>query len=183
MDAWEKALNTIGISHDEKNVQQEISMNNRGATHYTVIDVEYAVSRNSNFFYNGELEKKVPRFDIIAVDKKGQLYVIELKTGLGAIEGVSGIREHIDCFNHTIGRDTTGDFRKEMTDLLEQKKALNLIDENTKIDETKEPLFIFAFSDKKGQNQYNDFVKACKEKKYIGKIIYLDSSYCLKDLQ
>jgi hypothetical protein len=40
MDVWEKELNTIGISHDEKNEQQLISMNNRGKTAYTVIDLE-----------------------------------------------------------------------------------------------------------------------------------------------
>ena len=32
MDGWEKDLNTIGLNHDEKNAQQQISMNNRGAT-------------------------------------------------------------------------------------------------------------------------------------------------------
>ena len=183
MDAWESALNTMGgISHDEKNAQQNISMNNRGGTPYTVIDVEYAVSRNSPFSYNGKLGKKIPRFDIIAVDNTGQLYVVELKTGLGSIGGTSGIREHIDCFNHTIGRDKEGEFISEMKDLLEQKRNLKLIDKRIKIDENKKPQFIFAFSDKEGENQYHAFVEACRKRNYDGKIIYLDNSYCLKDL-
>ena len=105
MDDWAKDLGTIGISHDEKNEQQLISMNNRGATQYTVIDLEYTVSRLSSFSYDGQLSKKVPRFDIIAVDRFGQLFVIELKTGLGSIKGNSGISPHMDCFNHTIGSD------------------------------------------------------------------------------
>lgn len=182
MNEWESDLNTIGISHDEKNEQQQISMNNRGTTPYTVIDLEYAVSTTSAFSYNGKLEKKVPRFDIIAVDKTGQLYVIELKTGLGAIDNDSGIGPHMDCFKHTIGRDENNIFVSEMAGLLKQKKELSLIDKSIKIDEKKKPLFIFAFSDKPGENLYNNFIDACREKGYNGKVIYLDNSHQLKDV-
>lgn len=182
MDVWEKELNTIDISHNEKNEQQLISMNNRGETQYTVIDLEYAVSKNSNFKYNGGEKKVVPRFDIIAVDKTGQVYVIELKTGLGAIDGNSGIESHKDSFNHTIGRDDKGDFLDEMKNLVEQKKEFGLLDKKTTIDERKRPIFIFAYSDKEGENKYNDFVGACIKNGHAGKIIYLDSSHQLKDL-
>ena len=182
MDEWENDLHTIDISHDEKNEQQQISMNNRGTTSYTVVDLEYAVSTTSSFHYDGKLEKKVPRFDIIAVDKAGQLYVIELKTGLGAIDNDSGIGPHMNCFEHTIGRDQSNLFLSEMTELLKQKKDLNLIDKKIKIDAKKKPQFIFAFSDKSGENLYADFVEACGEKGYKGKVIYLDRSHQLKDL-
>ena len=182
MDAWEGELNTIDISHDEKNEQQQISMNNRGETAYTVIDLEYAVSRNSSFTYNGNKGKSVPRFDIIAVDKYGQLYVIELKTGLGAIKNESGIGPHINCFSHTIGRDDKGDFLDEMYNLVEQKKAFNLISSEISIDKKKKPQFIFAFSNKPGEDKFKEFVMACNEEGYTGKIIYLDSSHQLKDV-
>ena len=182
MDGWECDLNKIGIYHDEKNEQQHISMNNRGNTLYTVIDLEYAVSTTSNFHYNGKLGKKVPRFDIIAVDKEGQLYVIELKTGLGAIANESGIGPHMDCFEHSIGRDEQNEFANEMHDQLEQKKSLHLIDKTTYIDINKKPQFIFAFSDKPGENHYKDFIQTCKDKGYTGKVIYLDNSHVLKDL-
>lgn len=181
MDAWEEELNTIEISHDEKNEQQLISMNNRGDTAYTVIDLEYAVSRTSSFKYNGKLNKKVPRFDIIAVDKHGQLYVIELKTGLGAIDNESGIVPHMDCFNHTIGRDNKGEFLDEMVELVKQKIELSLIDNKTFIDKNKKPEFIFAYSDKENEDKFKDFVEACRAYKYDGKIIYLDKSHQLKD--
>ena len=185
MDGWEKDLNTIGLNHDEKNDQQQISMNNRGATDYTVVDLEYAVSRTSSFCYNGKLNKKVPRFDIIAVDKSGQLYVIELKTGFDAIDGCSGIRAHMDCFVHSIGRDSKNDFVNEMYELLGQKQELNLIDKNVFIDKTKKPKFIFAFSEKvKGKRCYEEFVEKCKKIRYndkiIDKIIYVDNDYQLK---
>lgn len=181
MDGWEKDLSTIGLNHDEKNDQQQISMNNRGATDYTVVDLEYAVSSTSSFCYDGKLKKKVPRFDIIAVDKSGQLYVIELKTGLDAIDGYSGIRAHMDCFVHTIGRDSKSDFVNEMYELLGQKQELNLIDKNVFIDKTKKPKFIFAFSDKvKGKRHYEEFVEECNKRGYHDKIIYVGNDYQLK---
>ena len=181
MKEWEADLHTIGISHDEKNAQQQISMNNRGATDYTVVDLEYAVSTTSNFKYNGDSTKKVPRFDLIAVDKSGQLYVIELKTGLKAIDGNSGIRAHIDCFEHSIGRDSKNDFINEMNELLRQKQELKLIDKNVRIDQTKKPQFILAFSDEQGKNQYEEFVKACKGRGYQGKVIYVGNDHQLKE--
>ena len=180
MKEWEADLHTIGISHDEKYAQQQISMNNRGATDYTVVDLEYAVSRTSSFYYDGKSIKKVPRFDIIAVDKSGQLYVIELKTGLKAIDGNSGISAHIDCFKYTIKRDSNKDFINEMDELLKQKQELNLIDKNVFIDKTREPQFIFAFSDEPGKNQYEVFVEACKERGYNDEVIYVDNDYQLK---
>ena len=180
MKEWDADLHTIGISHDEKNAQQQISMNNRGATNYTVVDLEYAVSTTSNFKYNGDSTKKVPRFDIIAVDKSGQLYVIELKTGLKAIDGNSGIRAHIDCFDHTIRRDSNNDFINEMDELLKQKQELNLIDKNVFIDKTRKPQFIFSFSDEPGKNQYEVFVEACKERGYNDEVIYVGNDYQLK---
>ena len=183
MKEWEADLHTIGISHDEKNAQQQISMNNRGATDYTVVDLEYAVSTTSNFKYNGDSTKKVPRFDIIAVDKSGQLYVIELKTGLKAIDGNSGIRAHMDCFKHSIGSDSNNNFINEMDELLEQKQKLKLIENNARIYTTKKPQFIFAFSDEPGKNQYEDFVEACKERGYNGKVIYVGNDYQLKKIE
>lgn len=180
MKEWEADLHTIGISHDEKYAQQQISMNNRGATDYTVVDLEYAVSTTSNFKYNGDSTKKVPRFDLIAVDKSGQLYVIELKTGLKAIDGNSGIRAHMDCFEHSIGRDSKNDFINEMNELLRQKQELKLIENNARIDTSKQPKFIFAFSDEPGKKQYEVFVEACKERGYNDEVIYVDNDYQLK---
>ena len=180
MKEWEADLHTIGISHDEKYAQQQISMNNRGATDYTVVDLEYAVSTTSNFKYNGDSTKKVPRFDLIAVDKSGQLYVIELKTGLKAIDGNSGIRAHIDCFKYSIERDSNNDFINEMDELLRQKQELKLIENNARIDTSKQPKFIFAFSDEPGKKQYEVFVEACKERGYNDEVIYVGNDYQLK---
>ncbi len=125
MRDWEETLNEqLGISHAEKQEQQQIALANRKKTDYVVLDLEYAVSTDSSFKYNGSVkDKKKPRFDIIAIHK-GQLIVIELKKGLNALEGKSGIVDHIDSYECTIGRDNMGDFYKEMKELLKQKKRL-----------------------------------------------------------
>lgn len=161
MKKWEETLNdTLKISHREKQEQQKIAITNRKDTDYIVLDLEYAVSRNSKFFYDGKLDKKVPRFDIIAIHN-GQLVVIELKKGMDATGGASGVKPHIDCFNHTIGRDVNGHFVQEMKNLLKQKQELGILEKSLKIENAK-PKFVFAFADKDGKDNLEDFKKICK---------------------
>ncbi len=178
MKKWEKTLNdTIKISHKEKQEQQQIAIANRNDTDYVVLDLEYAVSRRSEFAYNGNLNKKVPRFDIIAIHN-GQLVVIELKKGMGATDGTSGIDPHIKCFNGTIGCDKDGAFAKEMKKLLEQKQNLELLDKSLEIKDIK-PKFIFAFADKDGEDKFIEFSRYCFKYGYKDELIYLNSSHKL----
>ena len=69
-----------------------------------------------------------------------------------------------------------------MYNLVEQKKELKLIAPETFLDKSKKPEFIFAFSDKPGEDKLKDFIDACKEIGYHGKIIYLDNSHQLNDI-
>lgn len=165
----------LNIQHQEKEEQQYISMNNHnGESDYTVLDLEYAVSTNSPFSYNGTKNKVRPRFDIIAIDNKTHhLCAIELKKGMGATGGVSGIEPHIDCFTHTIGRDNEGLFLDEMKKLLEQKQAFGYICKEMFIADCPTE-FVFAFADIPGENKYAEFIKSCKGQGFDGKIIYLD---------
>lgn len=176
MDQWEESLKDI-VTHEEKHEQQQIAMTNRKDSDFIILDLEYAVSRNSTFNYNGSLDKKVPRFDIIAIHNS-QVYVIELKKGLGATGGVSGIEPHIDCFNNTIGRDNQGLFIKEMKILLRQKQDMKLLDKTLKI-ENDTPKFIFAFADEEGKNEFDEFVKLCRKSNFYDEIIYLDNTHKL----
>jgi len=176
MDSWEKSLQNI-VTHEEKKEQQQIATANRDNTEFVVLDLEYAVSRNSEFAYNCDSDKQVPRFDIVAIHN-GQLYVIELKKGLGATGGVSGIKPHIKCYANTIGRDHNGLFVKEMKELLEQKKGLHIIDENLSITNP-QPKFIFAFADESNMDEFNEFVQLCRNAQYDDEIIYLDTSHKL----
>ena len=63
---------------------------------------------------------------------------------------------------------------------MEQKQKLKLIEKDIRIDSTKKPQFIFAFSDEPGKNQYKEFVEACKERGYNDEVIYVDNDYQLK---
>ncbi len=136
-------------SKPERKEQHKISRNNQSSkTDYTIIDLEYQVSRKSDFactyIPKGKEKPKNPRFDIIAINKKGEVCVIELKKGLGALEGSSGLREHWNCFKESI-KQNPEPFIDEMKYLLEQKQALGLIDKQLII-KNSEPKFIFAYS-------------------------------------
>ena len=178
MRDWEKTLNEqLGISHAEKQEQQQIALANRKNTDYVVLDLEYAVSTDSSFKYNGSVEdKKKPRFDIIAIHK-GQIIVIELKKGLNALERKSGIVDHIDSYECTIGRDNLGDFLKEMKELLKQKKDLGILDKSLEIT-NESPKFVFAFADEKSGDtqkyEINSFAYRCYQKGYTDDILYID---------
>ena len=176
MDKWDVALKDV-VQHNEKKEQQAIAIANRADTDYVVLDLEYAVSKQSKFAYDdGGDDKKVPRFDIIAI-RNGRLFVIELKKGLGATPGKSGIKSHMNCYNYTIGRDYEH-FVKEMQALLKQKQELGLLDETLTIEDTK-PEFIFAFADKKDKDEFEKFAKRCFDEEYEGNFIYIGNNHKL----
>lgn len=177
MDKWDYALKDV-VQHNEKKEQQMIALANRKNTEYVVLDLEYAVSRNSEFSYDGGTDKVVPRFDIIAIHNN-RLVVIELKKGLGAIKGTSGIEPHIKCFNHTIGRDKNHLFIKEMCGLLEQKQKLGLLDKSLTLSDD-EPIFVFAFADKEGKDEFMQFSSECYKLGYRGDLIYLNNNHRLR---
>ena len=175
MDKWDVALKDV-VQHNEKKEQQAIAIANRADTDYVVLDLEYAVSKQSEFAYDGGDDKKVPRFDIIAI-RNGRLFVIELKKGLGATYGKSGIESHMKCYNHTIGREYKH-FVKEMQALLKQKQELGLLDKTLTIEDTK-PEFIFAFADKKDKDDFEEFAKRCFDVGYEGNFIYIGNDHKL----
>jgi hypothetical protein len=177
MDKWDNSLKDV-MQHNEKKEQQLISLVNRKDSDYIVLDVEYSVSRNSDFSYNGSKGKKVPRFDIIAIHDE-ELVVIELKKGLGATPGKSGIGPHIDCFDNTIGRDKKRLFVTEMRELLKQKQELKLLDKSLKIKDC-EPSFVFAFADENGKDEFNSFASKCFFQKFKGDLLYLNGDHKLR---
>lgn len=133
----------------ERMEQHQLSISNQyKKSDYTIIDLEYQVSTKSDFactfIPKGKDKPKNPRFDIIAINKRGELCVIELKKGTGALKGTSGLKEHWDCYTESIGRNYEP-FISEMKKILKQKQEFKLIDKQLEI---KEPLpkFIFAYS-------------------------------------
>ena len=186
-------------SLEEKNVQHELCISNTEESDYTIIDLEYQVStenscpfkyQKSGTKYEGRFvsdNKTSPRFDIIAVrNRDHQLCVIELKKGIDAIYGLSGIGDHADSFEGSIERDPKA-FLEEIKGVVEDKKNMKLLSEDFFISDSA-PEFIFAYS-------YNDdsLTKEQQEEKFIEewkrsrcdkyKIIFLDEGcYTLSDL-
>jgi hypothetical protein len=144
MDKWFKVNPKL-----ERLEQHKLSIENQyNKSDYTIIDLEYEVSILCDFICTHIPDKKVkakkPRFDIIAINKQGKLCIIELKKGLGALGNTSGLQEHWDCYQKSIGRNHKS-FMNEMTFLLKQKQDFNLIDKQVVIN-SPDPEFMFAYS-------------------------------------
>ena len=149
---------------DEGDVQQKLCALNQyesKGSRYAIIDLEHEVSINADFAYKGEtpfpkkdkkgniIPKIKPRFDIVAVDKKtGQLFIWELKKGIGALEGPSGMHDHVDSYIHTVkeNQEAERSFVEEIEHILMQKQILGLVDKRIKIDMLQEVQFGFVYS-------------------------------------
>lgn len=186
---WENVLNGKGL--EEKKAQHSICMQNNDSSEYTIIDLEYQVSKQSKFSYQGERrsskgEIPTPRFDIIAVrNVDHRLCVIELKKGSHALSQKSGVQEHAESFANTIGynEQTQMAFLEEMTEVLRQKKDdLEIMNKDLWINTKLEPEFIFAYQFKKGEKMYDTFDKQ-KElfRYYKNKKEYVDGVNYAKD--
>ncbi len=171
MDKWLK-INP----KPERMEQHQLSIENQyDKSDYTIIDLEYQVSTESDFactFIPNDKDKpKNPRFDIIAVNRQGKLCVIELKKGIKVLKGTSGLIGHWDCYRHSIGRNHQP-FMNEMENILKQKIAFNLIDNHLKI-KYPMPEFMFAYSyDDKDSIEKQDRI-FLEEYKKIGSNIHV----------
>jgi hypothetical protein len=173
----------------EREEQHQLAIQNRyGNSHYTIIDIEYQVSTESEFYCKftpeGKDKPKKPRFDIIAVDRYGKLCVIELKKGTGALGSTSGLKEHFECYRLSIGRNHKP-FMNEMKKLLAQKQSFGLIDKHLEIVSDR-PEFMFAYSfatddQEKEKSTFQKYYDELPEKPH--KIWLKKGSWALKDKQ
>lgn len=137
--------------NDEREFQQLLLReNNYGriatSTDYYVCDIEY--------------QSKNCRFDMIAVHwpskpskrKKTEdrrLVFIEMKYGDNALGGSAGIESHIEGVNRFCSDpDKLGDFKKDMVDVFNQKRDLELLDcrKNLTSFSDDPPLFLLVFA-------------------------------------
>lgn len=152
----------LGLKNgEEKESQHQLCVNNtfESASEYILLDVEYMVSIKSKFAYCGKRRCGKdfdsiprPRFDIIAIRKAdGKICIMELKKGTKALTKKSGIGEHAESFENTVGysKEREKFFVDEMRSVLSQMKDLNLIDNRIEIlsDEV-EYMFVFQENSK-----------------------------------
>lgn len=146
----------------ERDDQQQIALCNpviNEENELAVVDIEYAVSANSPC-YNKTYKDTFgcyttrypnPRFDIIAIDRKGQIYVLELKTGLNSTKNSE---THITDFVSMIGSHRSGElsdspryltFLNEMSAMIESLNDMNLKSLPV-VDKEKAPIFGFVYT-------------------------------------
>lgn len=158
MDSWRK-----NNKRNERKDQHYISLSNRSfssSNNIVVIDLEFKLSKKkSQHKYNNT--GKNPTFDIIGIDEKGQLYIIELKENMEA-DGPNkkaNVEDHLSDFEKSIGDDIERDFNLEIAQLIHVKNELGLLslkDIKVKMDK---PIFAISYS---GDNE-DEFYSAHPE--------------------
>lgn len=162
MNNWKKSLKETGRRETvsgERVVQHYISLFNKEYdenTDYLVLDLEYAISPHA-LYRDDRTPNKQPRIDIVAIEKgTGQLYVMELKYGMGVVDGDAGVDVHYSDYLNTVGNDEKWMFFwDDINTLLTAKKEFNFFLDKSKVVLKKEkPQFAFIMklqndSDKK----------------------------------
>lgn len=138
----------------ERKKLHEIACSNREFyphNNLAVIDIEFAVDwyKPYNNSQGKGGKRKVPKFDIIAVDQSGQLYAIILQDNLrtNGDRTKQSLNAYKQDFYLTIGDDTPlNDFAQEMNEVLKMKQELGLLPKSLIIDTDALPRFAVAFS-------------------------------------
>ncbi len=99
-------------------MQQAITLENiKSDSDYLIFDTEYATTA----------AKMV--HDMVAVDKNGQLAIIELKYSEGSLGGKSGIKKHYEDINEFADDGKISGFYDEMSIVLKQLQELGIVED------------------------------------------------------
>lgn len=121
----------IGLEFE---VQQKIALGNHSFNNrFVVVDMEWQFSQEELKTAKDRISKT--RIDLVIVDtlknKEGfnDIYLAELKVGLGATEGSSGTIDHVDKTFEIINKpEACCALRKDVENIIKQKKELGLLD-------------------------------------------------------
>lgn len=147
IDNWLRIYKKRG----EFDTQQNIARFNQDKDDsYVILDMEYAFEQNQ---IEKPYREKRGVFDLLGVDREtNNIVLFEVKKGMGATKGKSGIEEHIHDFQtYLFGRNSVA-FRRnlinDIKNIVEDKIALGLLKDFNfpeDYDEKCDPELIFAF--------------------------------------
>jgi len=134
----------------EFDTQQNIARYNQDIRDkYIILDMEYAFEQNQIAKINQE---KRAVFDLLGIDKeKNKIVFFEVKKGMGATKGKSGIEEHINDFKTNLFGKNSKLFRTnlyiDIKNIIENKKELGILDNFDYSDdfEKQDPELVFVF--------------------------------------
>ncbi|MBT3322148.1 MAG: hypothetical protein HN392_07660 [Anaerolineae bacterium] len=114
----------------EFDTQQKIARDNQGKDdRYIILDMEYAFEQHK---IKKENREKRAVFDLLGIERKtNKIIFFEVKKGMGATKGKSGIEEHINDFSKYIHGKNTKVFRnnliRDIKNILDDKRRLGII--------------------------------------------------------
>ena len=143
-------------------IQQRIAKDNSSKdSRYLVVDMEYQFSQ-------GKIPKNervdISRIDIVAVDQyTKEIILFELKQGIGALDGKSGVADHIRKTNILISNPVfCKELRKDIGQILSQKNELGILncgnELSSQLSNIKMGIIFISYS-KEEQNEFDKMVK------------------------
>lgn len=144
----------------EFDTQQNIAKCNQDITDkYVILDMEYAFEQNQIEKNNRE---KKGVFDLLGIEREtNKIIFFEVKKGMGATKGKSGIEEHINDFENYLFGKNSETYRtnlfQDIKNIIEDKTRLGILNGLNLFDSysQKDPELIFVFHpDNNSQIQY-----------------------------
>lgn len=135
----------------EFDTQQNIAKSNQEKEDkYIILDMEYAFKQRQ--IERNKREKDKTAFDLIGVDREtNRIVFFEVKTGMRATKGKSGIKDHIDKFEKYFSGENSAGFMEnliaDIKNIIEDKTRLGIIDNFYFSEDLKlqMPEFVFVF--------------------------------------
>jgi hypothetical protein len=162
--------------------QQNIAKSNQDKSDkYIILDMEYAFEQNQ---IEKSSREKRGVFDLLGIDKEtNKIIFFEVKKGMGASKGKSGIEEHICDFEKYLFGKNAKTFKtnlvKDIQNIIEDKTKLGIIDNFSFSDafETQNPELVFIFHPDTN-SQIQEFSNELKNRHKL--IVVRDNNYKLK---
>lgn len=156
----------------EFEVQQNIALGNRSFNNrFVVVDMEWQLPQSD---INKEERICKTRFDLVVVDTKkndmgeNDIYLGELKVGMGATGGKSGIEDHVIKTNKIINNaKACAALRDDVESIIRQKSDLGLFEGDhtgLNLSDTPRMMLILAYRGNKEKNALEGQEKIAKDK-------------------